>query len=220
MSDKSNRTTGARKLYNFDNDFLSKKDDFAMAGIDEAGRGPLAGPVVAAAVILNPSDIIEGINDSKKLKETVRDQLYSQITQRALSWSVGIASSEEIDKINILQATFKAMGRAIENLSIPWDYLFVDGNQLIPNFPKEKQKTIVGGDGLSASIAAASILAKVTRDRMMFEYNEKYPMYGFDRNKGYGTAEHINQIGSCGISPVHRRTFCDHFFIQTKLDLF
>ncbi|MDG5814207.1 ribonuclease HII [Chitinispirillales bacterium ANBcel5] len=205
-------------LYQFDYEIKSESGNF-IVGVDEAGRGPLAGPVVAAAVVLDYEQKIEKIDDSKKLNQKTREYLYDQITEKAPFWSVGIATVEEIDKNNVLNATFLAMKKAIENIECKWSIALIDGNHAIPFFDIKKQKTLIGGDGKSASIAAASIVAKVTRDRMMKDYHDLYPHYKFDTNKGYGTKEHISKIESYGLSPIHRRTFCNHFFIQTKLDL-
>ena len=176
-----------------------------ICGIDEAGRGPLAGPVYAAAVIL-PIDLeIDGLNDSKKLTEKKREALFDIICEKAISYSVGIATEEEIDEINILNATFLAMRRAVDGLSIKPDYALIDGNQ----HPKLSipDETVVKGDGKSLSIAAASILAKVSRDRFMLEIAEKYPEYCFEKHKGYGTKLHYEMIEKYGVSPVHRRSF-------------
>ena len=176
-----------------------------IAGIDEAGRGPLAGPVVAACVILKPYDIIEGVKDSKKISEKKRSKLFIDIYNRALSIGVGIINNSQIDKLNILQATFLAMNKSIGNLSIDPDLILVDG-------PKSNVKLypvnhIVNGDNLSQSIAAASIIAKVTRDNIMIEYDKIFPEYNFIKHKGYGTKYHIEQIKKIKSSPVHRRTF-------------
>lgn len=176
-----------------------------ICGIDEAGRGPLAGPVFAAAVILPENTAIEGINDSKKLSEKKREALYDVITETALGWSVGFATEKEIDEINILQATFLAMKRACDGLKIRPDYALVDGNRM-PNLGVETE-TIIKGDALSASIAAASILAKVSRDRLMYEIDRIYPEYQFAKHKGYGTALHTELLKQCGPCPVHRTTF-------------
>lgn len=176
-----------------------------VCGVDEAGRGPLAGPVVAAAVILPEGEVIEGINDSKKLTEKKRKALFDVITERALAWSVAFASEKEIDEINILQATFLTMKRAVEGLSLCPDFVLVDGNRL-PNW-KYPSRAIVKGDALSASVAAASILAKVSRDRLMVELSKQYPKYCFEKHKGYGTALHVELLKKYGPSDVHRRTF-------------
>ncbi len=176
-----------------------------IAGIDEAGRGPLAGPVVAAAVIFEPYTHIEGVKDSKQLSPDQRERLYHQIVQTALSFGIGIVDAREIDRINIRQATFKAMRMAVGRLRIRPQYLLIDGEELPENiFPQE---ALVSGDTRSFTIAAASILAKVTRDRLMMECHEKYPQYGFHRHKGYGTAQHREMIIKYGPCPIHRRTF-------------
>ncbi len=180
-----------------------------ICGVDEAGRGPLAGPVAAGAVIL-PADVrILYLNDSKKLSEKRRELLYDEITEKAVAWSVGIVSPEQIDRINILQATYEAMRRAISGLSVKPDLLLNDA-VTIPGI-SVKQVPIITGDAKSLSIAAASVIAKVTRDRMMRGYDELYPEYGFAQNKGYGTAEHIRAIREHGPCPIHRRTFIGSF---------
>ena len=176
-----------------------------VAGIDEAGRGPLAGPVVAACVVLRHDDAIEGCNDSKKLSAKKREQLYEQIMNRALSVSVGICGHEEIDKINILQATKKAMRQALAEATVSVDAVLIDGNQTLGVHPREL--AVIGGDGKSASVACASIVAKVTRDRLMAQYDSLYPQYGFAKHKGYPTKQHYACIEQYGISPVHRRSF-------------
>ena len=176
-----------------------------IAGVDEAGRGPLAGPVVAAAVIFGPDVIIEGVNDSKKLTEKKRASLYHQIRELALSVGIGIVSHEVIDRINILQASLLAMNKALDLLSITPQQLLVDGNFFRhERYPVEN---IIKGDALSHSIAAASIIAKVTRDSLMVEVDRQYPEYGFAKHKGYGTREHIDAIRLHGYSPIHRRSF-------------
>ena len=176
-----------------------------VCGVDEAGRGPLAGPVCAAAVILPPDLRIEGLNDSKKLTDKKRRELYDVITQEALAYGIAFADRDEIDEINILQATFLAMQRALDRLSLKPDLALIDGNRAgsfgIP------VRTIVKGDSLSANIAAASILAKVTRDRFMLKLDEEYPMYAFSKHKGYGTKLHYAKLKEFGPSPVHRVTF-------------
>ena len=184
-----------------------------ICGVDEAGRGPLAGPVCAAAVIL-PSDLeIEGLNDSKKLTEKKREALYDIIVEKALAYGIAFASETEIDEINILQATFLAMGRAVEQLGIQPDLVLVDGNRE-PELNGLPVKTIIKGDSLSANIAAASILAKVTRDRLMLELDSQYPQYGFAMHKGYGTQAHYTALREHGVSPVHRQTFLRKFYAQ------
>jgi ribonuclease HII len=177
----------------------------AVAGIDEAGRGPLAGPVVAAAVILHPDTTMPGVTDSKKLSEAKREALFDRIVTQARGVGVGIADHLLIDRINILQATLHAMRQAVEKLAIPPDFLLIDGISTISmNIP---QRTIKKGDSASLSIAAASIIAKVTRDRLMIEYEREFPGYGFALHKGYGCASHLLAIARLGPSPIHRKTF-------------
>ena len=177
----------------------------AVCGIDEAGRGPLAGPVCAAAVILPPDCDIPGLNDSKKLSEKKREALFPVIQEKALAFGIGWATAEEIDRVNILQATFLAMARAVEALPTPADYALVDGNRMPPlPIPGE---TIVKGDATSASIAAASILAKVSRDRYMLELDRQYPQYQLAKHKGYPTKLHYELIAQYGIQPFYRRSF-------------
>lgn len=176
-----------------------------VCGIDEAGRGPLCGPVCAAAVILPVDCEFEGINDSKKLSEKKREKLYDEIIQKAVCYSVSMVPSDVIDEINILQATFLAMRNAAAALSVKPDLALIDGNQK-PGLAIE-ERTIVKGDAKSVSIAAASILAKVTRDRYMLTLDEKYPEYQFARHKGYGTKLHYEMLSQYGLCPEHRRTF-------------
>ena len=192
-------------MYTFENT-LREKGFSAVCGIDEAGCGPLAGPVYAAAVILNPDDPIEGLNDSKKLTEKKREALYPQIKERALAWAIASATAQEIDEINILQARLLAMRRAVEMLSIKPDQALVDGNR-DPDIPDVPSLLIVGGDGKSASIAAASILAKVTRDHAMLELDKQYPQYLFAKHKGYPTKLHVEKLLEHGACPEHRQTF-------------
>ncbi len=177
-----------------------------VCGVDEAGRGPLAGPVCAAAVVLKNGEIIEGANDSKKLSEKKRELLFDVIRERAAAYSAAFSDEEEIEKLNILNATHLAMQRAVEGLSVKPDIALIDGNT-VPRDLKIPTRTIVGGDALSMSIACASIVAKVTRDRYMKELDSKYPVYEFGRHKGYGTKIHIQKIREFGASPVHRRGF-------------
>lgn len=181
------------------------EDCALICGIDEAGRGPLAGPVVAGAVILPKNSRILYLNDSKKLSEKRREELFVRIQKEALAWSVGIAGPERIDEINILQATYAAMRKAIQGLPQKPDLLLNDA-VTIPDV-EIAQIPIVKGDAKSLSIAAASILAKVTRDHMMMEYDKIYPEYGFGKHKGYGTAAHMEAIRRFGPCPIHRRTF-------------
>lgn len=180
-----------------------------VCGIDEAGRGPLCGPVVAAAVILPDEYNILYINDSKKLSETKREEVYKEIDKYAVAYGVGIVSPERIDEINILQATYEAMRTAIHKLSVTPDILLNDA-VTIP-MVDIKQVPIIKGDAKSQSIAAASIVAKVTRDHLMEEYDKLYPEYGFAKHKGYGTAAHIRAIKEYGPCPIHRRTFIKNF---------
>lgn len=177
-----------------------------VCGVDEAGRGPLAGPVFAAAVILPAGLEIEGLNDSKKLSEKKREALFEVITEKAIAYSVAYADHKEIDEINILNATFLAMNRAVEGLKIPADFALVDGNRP-PKGLKIPCETIVKGDGISASVAAASILAKVSRDRVMEKADEIYPEYMFKKHKGYPTALHRELVNKYGPCPIHRLTF-------------
>ena len=181
-----------------------------ICGIDEAGRGPLAGPVCAAAVVLPPDAEIDGLNDSKKLTDKKRRALYDVITAQALAYGIAFADEKEIDEINILQAAFLAMRRAFERLGVQPDLALIDGNRA-PGLPCA-ERTIVGGDGKSASIAAASILAKVTRDRLMENYDAQYPQYGFAVHKGYGTKRHYAALHEYGPCPIHRTTFLKKFY--------
>lgn len=184
---------------------LSEQGYERICGVDEAGRGPLAGPVCAAACILPKGLRIEGLDDSKKLSEKKREQLYDLITGQALAWSVCLVDEKIIDEINILQATFRAMRGAVAGLELLPDLCLVDGNR----DPKLgiPTRTVIHGDALCASVAAASILAKVTRDRLMLEYAKQYPVYGFDRHKGYGTKLHFEALSAHGPCPIHRLTF-------------
>ena len=177
----------------------------AVCGVDEAGRGPLAGPVCAAAVILPENTVIEGVNDSKKLSEKKREALFDVIKEQALSYSIAFASVEEIEEINILNATMLAMKRAVEGLDIKADYAMIDGNRL-PDLSIDGE-FIVKGDAKSMSIACASILAKVSRDRLLYKYAEEYPEYLFDKHKGYGTKAHVEAIKKYGPCPYHRLSF-------------
>lgn len=177
----------------------------AVCGVDEAGRGPLAGPVCAAAVILPKGVIIDGVNDSKKLSEKKREALFDVIREQSLAYSIAYATVNEIEEINILNATMLAMKRAVEGLSVKADYAMIDGNRL-PKLAIDSE-CIVKGDAKSMSIACASILAKVSRDRLLYKYAEEYPMYGFDKHKGYGTAAHREAILKYGPCPYHRKSF-------------
>lgn len=196
-------------MWEIENSFYS--DDIqVICGVDEAGRGPLAGPVCAAAVIL-PKDLeIPGLTDSKKLTDKKRRELFPVIQQQAVAYGIGFASHREIDEINILQATFLAMQRALDQLTVKPDLALIDGN-------REKDfglpvRTVVKGDSLSANIAAASILAKVSRDNLMQEMAESYPQYGFEIHKGYGTKAHYAALREFGASPIHRMTFLKKFY--------
>lgn len=177
----------------------------AVCGVDEAGRGPLAGPVCAAAVILPEGVIIDGVNDSKKLSKKKREALFDVIREQSLAYSIAYAAVDEIEEINILNATMLAMKRAVEGLSVKADYAMIDGNRL-PKLAIDSEY-IVKGDAKSMSIACASILAKVSRDRLLYKYAEEYPMYGFDKHKGYGTAAHRESILKYGPCPYHRKSF-------------
>lgn len=196
----------------FEHETLAKEKGFKLVcGVDEAGRGPLAGPVCAAAVILPEGVEIEGLNDSKKLTEQKRERLYDVIVEKALSVGVAFGSVEEIEEVNILNATYLAMNRAIENLDAKPDYALIDGNR-VPTGIKVPCETLVKGDAKSCSIAAASIIAKVTRDRLMLEYAKKYPQYEFEKHKGYGTAAHYKAVENYGLCPVHRPSFFKKYF--------
>lgn len=176
-----------------------------IAGVDEVGRGPLVGAVVTAAVILDPKNPIEGLNDSKKLSEKKREKLAEEIKEKALCWSLGRAEVEEIDELNILHATMLAMQRAVQGLSIQPDFVLVDGNRT-PEFPMPAE-AIVKGDGLIAEISAASIIAKVARDNEMKELDAQYPEYGFAKHKGYPTKLHFEKLEEFGATPFHRKSF-------------
>lgn len=176
-----------------------------IAGVDEVGRGPLVGAVVTAAVILDPANPIQGLMDSKKLTEKKRNALYDEIKEKALCWAIGRAEPEEIDKLNILWATMNAMERAVAGLSITPDMVLVDGNRC-PNLPMASQ-AVIKGDSLVQEISAASILAKVTRDREMEQLDKLYPDYGFAKHKGYPTAFHMEKLASLGATPYHRKSF-------------
>lgn len=190
--------------YDFDESIRNEYGIFC--GTDEAGRGPLAGDVYAAAVILNPDDVIEEINDSKKLSEKKREMLFDVIKEKAVSWCIATASVEEIEEINILNAAMLAMKRAVSGLDVKPEFVLVDGNK-VPDGLEIKADCLVKGDALSASIGAASILAKVARDRYMKEIALKYPEYGFEKHKGYGTKQHREALLKYGPCPVHRISF-------------
>ena len=191
-------------LYAYDADIRAQYGCFA--GVDEAGRGPLCGPVCCAAVILNPDDPIEGVNDSKKLTEKRRDVLYEEITKRALAYKIIFISPQEIDERNILWATMDGMAQAVAGLEITPDYVLIDGNRCPPGLIQPAE-AVVKGDANSASIAAASILAKVSRDRYMLELDQQYPQYQLAKHKGYPTKLHYELIEQYGIQPFYRRSF-------------
>ena len=190
-------------MLNYENDLFNSGINY-IAGIDEVGRGPLVGPVVAAAVILPKGFFDERINDSKKLSEKKRNELYQIISDEAISIGIGVISNERIDEINIYEATKEAMKEAVNNLNVLPDYLLIDAMKLDIDIPS---LSIIKGDSKSQSIAAASIVAKVVRDNMMYELDKKYPMYGFANNKGYGTKKHMEAIQKYGIISEHRKSF-------------
>lgn len=195
-------------MLEFEHELYEKGIEF-VAGVDEAGRGPLCGPVVAAAVILPKNEKIAGVNDSKKLSEKKREELFEVIKEKAVAYSVGIVDEKVIDEINILEATRLAMKKAVEGLNVTPEYVLVDAEKHVPiSVP---YTAIVKGDAKSESIAAASIIAKVTRDHMIEELDKKYPEYNFAKNKGYGTREHILAIKEHGLCEIHRKTFCKKF---------
>ncbi len=193
------------RMISFEEEYYNRGYKF-IAGVDEAGRGPLAGDVYAAAVIFPQGESVLGLDDSKKLSEKKREELFLEIKEKALAYSIGIATVEEIESLNILNATFLAMNRAIDSLTIKPDFVLVDGNQKIKGL-QTQQESVVKGDSLSLSIAAASILAKVSRDHYMKKIAEEYPQYEFSKHKGYGTALHSELIKKYGPSKVHRLSF-------------
>lgn len=193
------------ELFDFDRSIT----DGAIAGIDEAGRGPLAGPVVCACCIMPMDHMIEGVMDSKKISENKREKLYETIVKTALDYSVSVVENEEIDEINILNATKKGMLECILKLKIPPEVVLIDAVKIACDY---KVMPIIKGDAKSYNIAAASIIAKVTRDRIMRRYDGIYPDYGFAKNKGYGTGEHIEAIKKYGLTQIHRRTFVKNFY--------
>ena len=202
-------------MLDYSYEIQAHNDGFTVVcGVDEAGRGPLAGPVFAGAVILPENYTHEILNDSKKLSEKKRDLVYDDIIKDAISWSVGIATEKEIDEINILNATFLAMKRAVDGLTIKPDLAFIDGNRY-PN-TGVKEITIIKGDSKCMSVAAASIIAKVSRDRYMLQMAEKYPQYQFEKHKGYGTKLHYEMIEKYGVSEIHRRTFLKNILGENK----
>ena len=203
-------------LKNFDNRHLSTKTKI-IAGVDEAGRGPLAGPVVAAAVIFDRKTFHKEINDSKRLSESKREELFGWIVENCKSYGVGIIDHKEIDEINILQATLKAMKSAVEQLQRKPNLVLIDGNKSFHS--ALKTKTVVKGDAKSFSIAAASIIAKVTRDRIMREASNKFPEYCWAKNKGYGTRAHRDAIKKFGASPFHRKTFLSRVLAEKNQEI-
>ena len=202
------RLTNLKKI---EEDIYDKRENFKyICGIDEAGRGPLAGPVVVASVIMPRDSMIEGVNDSKKVSEKKREKLYDLILDEAISYGIGIIDQNEIDEINILNATKKGLTKSINELKVKPDLILVDALTHIDTngIPYE---SIIKGDAKSYSIAAASIIAKVTRDRIMREWDKIYPQYGFGKHKGYGTSAHISAIKEYGLCPLHRKSFTTHF---------
>ncbi|GMO66706.1 MAG: hypothetical protein Nk1A_4360 [Endomicrobiia bacterium] len=193
-------------LFSFDKSFYNR-DVNLIAGVDESGRGPLAGPITAAAVVLPRDFMVYALNDSKQLSEKKRDILFELIKKKALFYAVEVIDNKIIDKVNILQATFLAMFYAVAKLKIRPDLCLIDGNRKVPGLFCD-QEVIVGGDSKSASIAAASILAKVSRDKIMLEYSKLYPIYDFEKHKGYGTKKHVEILKKYGACPIHRITFC------------
>ena len=192
-------------------EYERKYEEYSViCGIDEAGRGPLAGPVVAAAAVLPKDAVILWLNDSKKLSERRREELFLEIREKAVAYGVGIVSPAVIDEINILQATYEAMRQAVNKLPVAPD-IFLNDAVIIPGIEENRQVKIIKGDAKSVSIAAASILAKVTRDHMMAEYDSLYPQYGFAKHKGYGTKTHLDAIREYGMCPIHRRSFLKKF---------
>lgn len=200
----------------FDNSYL-RDSVKRIAGVDEAGRGPLAGPVVAAAVMFENDYIIEGVNDSKKLSEKKRESLYELIINGSLAYGIGIVDHNQIDKINILQASLKAMKLAVDQLKTKPDLVLIDGNKTF--YSEIEAEAIVKGDSKSFAIAAASIIAKVTRDRIMYEASRVYPQYLWNKNKGYATREHIEAIQKYGPTNLHRKTFLSNILPEEELSL-
>lgn len=197
-------------LKQIEEEIYNKEDVKYICGIDEAGRGPLAGPVVVASVIMPKDSMIEGVNDSKKVSEKKREKLYEEITNTAISWGVGIIDQREIDEINILNATKKGLTNSLKELEIKPDLILVDALTNIDTLGIP-YRSIIKGDAKSYSIAAASIIAKVTRDRIMRQWDELYPEYGFEKHKGYGTKMHIDAIKEYGPCPLHRKSFIKNF---------
>lgn len=198
------------KLKQIENEIYNNKEIQYICGIDEAGRGPLAGPVVVASVIMPKDSMIEGVNDSKKVSEKKREELYDKIIQEAVSYGVGIIDEKVIDEINILEATKKGLTTSLQELKVKPNLILVDALNKIDTLGIT-YKSIIKGDALCYSISCASIIAKVTRDRIMRQWDEIYPMYGFEKHKGYGTAAHIQAIKEHGICPIHRKSFTKNF---------
>lgn len=192
-----------QELFDFDSDMRAAHG--IICGVDEAGRGPLAGPVCCAACILPEGLLLDGLNDSKKMSEKLRDRLYEEIKEKAIAYSIVFIDNEKIDEINILAATMLGMRTAVEQLDIIPDHVLIDGNRA-PQMELSAE-AVVKGDAKSASIAAASVLAKVSRDRLLLEYAKQYPQYGFEKHKGYPTKAHYQAIDEFGILPIHRRSF-------------
>ncbi len=203
-------------MKNFDNKYLNKNVQL-IAGVDEAGRGPLAGPVVAASVIFSPDILIDGVDDSKKLSEKRREELFEKIIKESIAHSVSVVPAEKIDEINILNASLLAMKRSVHKLKVQPDLILIDGNKSFKN--KIPTVTIVKGDAKSFSIAAASILAKVTRDRIMKKLAIEYPVYKWEKNKGYPTKQHRESIKLNGTSPFHRKTFLKKLLSEIQFEL-
>ncbi len=205
-TNRASDKTPVKELKQYDRQFRSR-GFFHLAGVDEAGRGPIAGPVVAAAVILPEDFELQGIEDSKNVREPLREQLFQEIISGALSVGISYKTSDFIDSTNILKATLIAMTEAVRNLTVEPDLVLIDGTSMLPLLKGKRQLPIVKGDGKSLSIAAASIVAKVFRDRLMRRYDYLYPEYGFKKHKGYPTREHIRALHLFGPSPIHRKTY-------------
>lgn len=203
------------ELFAFDDAVRTELESGILCGTDEAGRGPLAGDVYAAAVILKKGVTIDGINDSKKLTEKKRNQLFDEIKEKSEAWCIATASVEEIEDVNILNAAMLAMRRAVEGLGIKPELVMADGNKC-PDIPDTEVRSVIKGDALSASIAAASVLAKVARDRYMAEMAEKYPEYAFEKHKGYGTKLHYQKIDEYGPSEIHRMSFLKKYYDKKR----
>jgi ribonuclease HII len=199
-------------LYDFDKAYLKALGIKYIIGIDEAGRGPLAGPILTAAAILNLEDVIQGVNDSKKLSEKKRDSLFKEIYLKAVYKKAVAVSEDAIEKYNVRNATIRGMEECLTGWKyLEESYVIVDGDLILGSIPLEKQEAVVKGDAKSASIAAASIIAKVSRDQIMKRFAKLYPEYLFEKHKGYGTKDHINLIGRYGLCPIHRVSFCKKF---------